>query len=332
LAAHLLLVDVATAGPLACIWIEWRARRRGDPSADALAKRLAVVSLGALVVGGLLGGVLLGVRYGADDRAYLAALAAVPRERIWFGLLELLFSFSCLALYVGLWDRLRKSRVLHRLLALAGASNSLIHLPAFFTVVAVLSTRGQRAGEVLDRPAYRQMLLDGEVMSRVAHVWLAAAAVTGIVVAVLATQAQVPHMPRESRDRLRQQGAWLALAATLIQFPVGVWVTLQMPAAARRPMLGDDWQATGLFLAALLISVLLLHQLWSIAIGESGASRVAHALAAVSLLVLLMVGTRVRLAQQGMRDAERTDDSPNWAVDFTFDRSLPLRGEPVAFQ
>ena len=297
LTAHLILVDVATAGPLACIWIEWRSRRRADPSADALALRLAVVSLWALLFGGLLGGVLLAARYLADDRAYMAALAAVPRDRIWFGLLELLFSFVCLAAYVGLWERMREHRVWHRLLALAGASNSLVHLPAFFTVVAVLSARGQRAGESLDRAAYRRLLFDGEVMSRVAHVWLAAAAVTGIVVAVLATRAQARSMPQETGERHRRGGAWLALGATLFQFPVGAWVALEMPAAARRPLLGDDWLATGLFLAALLVSVQLLHLLWAIAVGEAPATRVWQAMAAVAVLVLLMVGARLRLNQ-----------------------------------
>lgn len=298
LTAHLLLVDVAMAGPLVSVWLEWRAGRRAEQPSDALARRLAVLSLWALAGGSILGGVLLGIRYLADDRAYFVAVAAIPQDRIWFSLAELLFSFVCLGAYVALWTRWRGRRVLHRLLALGGASNLLIHFPTLFAVIAVVSARPEFSGEALDRAGYRRLLIDGEVLSRVTHVWLAAAAVTGIVVVALAMRTSEATLPNPARERHLKGGARLALAATLLQFPVGVWVVLEMSEAAREPLMGGDWLATGLFLIALLFSVQLLHLLSAIALGDTEARQVRRSVAVMTVLVLLMVGTRLRLNGQ----------------------------------
>ena len=52
LAAHLLCVDIASAGPLVCIWLDWRGRR--DATARDAGRWLAKTSLAGLIVGGLL--------------------------------------------------------------------------------------------------------------------------------------------------------------------------------------------------------------------------------------------------------------------------------------
>jgi hypothetical protein len=283
----------------------------------------------------LLGGALLGICYLADDRAYWRALGAIPRERIWYGLAELGFTFGCLAAYAALWDRLRRHRVWHRLLAVAGASNAIVHFPALFTIVSVLSTRGSLAAVTLDRSAYRRMLIDGEVLARVAHVWLAAAAVTGIVVIVLAMRTPEGDMPARTRQRHLQGGARLALIATVLQFPAGVWVVLEMPEAARQSLIGGDWLATALFAVSLLLAVQLAHLLWSIAIGDGQARQVRHSVAVIVVLVLLMVGTRLRVNGQNVAGA--VANHPGWrggrlcqdrpAIDH-----LPLFRAPVAFQ
>ena len=72
-AAHLLLVNVAAAGPLVCVWLEWWASRRGDRLADEIAHRLARDSTWALALAMLLGGVLLTVLWGRRDSAYFDA-------------------------------------------------------------------------------------------------------------------------------------------------------------------------------------------------------------------------------------------------------------------
>lgn len=297
LTAHLLLVDLAMVGPLACVWLRWSARRHADAASEAVARRLALAAIWALAGGSALGGLLLAVRYLADDRAYFSAVAAMPVDRLWFALAELLFSFGCLGAYAALWNRWRRRPVLHALLAVAGATNLLAHFPALFAIISVVSARSEVAA-ALDRAAFRRLLVDGEVLSRVAHVWLAAAAVTGIAVAALAMRTAEAELPAESRRRLFKTGAWLALVATLAQFPVGLWVALEMPPATRSGLLGGDWMAMGLFFAGLLLAVHLLSVLLAIALGDDASRHVRRSMAVLVAVMLLMVATRLRLSTQ----------------------------------
>ncbi len=55
-AVHLLAVDLAMAGPLIAVGLEWRGTRRNDPDAGPLARRLADCSWIAAVIGVGLGG------------------------------------------------------------------------------------------------------------------------------------------------------------------------------------------------------------------------------------------------------------------------------------
>jgi hypothetical protein len=295
----LLLVDLAMAGPLVCIWLRWRAARLADAAADRVARRLAVMSLAALVAGGLLGGVLLGLRYLADDQAYLSAVAAIPIDRLWFAGAELVFGLVCLGAYVGLWQRWQRRPVWHGLLAAAGSTNLLVHFPALFAIISLVSTRPELAGVELDRAGFRRLLVDGEVLSRVAHVWMAAAAVSGVVVALLALRA--PDADEATRSRLVRFGGRLALVATVVQFPVGLWVLSQLPNALLPPLVGSDWIATGLFLTAVLLAVQLLHTLLGLALGDSRAGAVRRSAAVLVVLTLLMVGARLRLDERADR-------------------------------
>jgi hypothetical protein len=297
LTAHLLLVDLAMVGPLVCVWLRWSSQRRADAAAEALARRLAVVAAWALAAGSILGGLLLGILYLADDRPYFAALAAIPVDRIWFALAELVFALGCLSAYAALWDRWRRRRVLHPLVALAGATNLLVHFPALFTIISLVSTR-RELGAALDRAAYRRLLVDGEVLARVAHVCLAAAALSGVVVALLAVSTREELLPVESRRRLTRFGARLALAATLVQFPVGLWVALAMPETTQSTLLGGDWFATGLFLAALVLAVHLVYVLVAIALGDDERRKVRRSAAVLVVVMLLMVATRLRVSGQ----------------------------------
>lgn len=294
LTLHLLLVDVAMAGPLACIWLEWRGARAANLAADNLARNLARLATGALVGGVVLGGILLAIRWATGDRGYFRAVAMIPASRLWFGLAELLFYLACMLAYVGLWDRLRAWRFAHRLLALAASSNLLLHFPALFVIVSVLSRRSAMTNEPLDRAGYWQLLLDGEVASRVVHVWLSSLAVTGVVLMALALRSKLPSDAFGARQGLIQRGAWLALIATLLQLPVGMWVTLEMSEAARESLFGGDLLASSLFGLSLLLVLLLAHTLAAMAQGDSRPGHVRRSVAMAAMIVLLMVGTRWR--------------------------------------
>jgi hypothetical protein len=294
LALHLLLVDVAMAGPLACIWLERQSARAADLAADNLARGLARLAIGALVGGSFLGAILLATRWAIGDHAYFRAVAMIPTSRLWFGLAELLFYLACMLAYVGLWNRLRAWRLLHRMLALAASSNLLLHFPALFVIISVLSRRGTLASETLDRAGYWQLLLDGEVASRVVHVWLSSLAVTGVVLMALALRSKLASDAVAARQGLIQRGAWLALIATLLQLPVGMWVTLEMPESARDSLFGGDLLASSLFGLSLLLVLLLAHTLAATALGDTQPGYVRRSIAVAAMIVLLMVGTRWR--------------------------------------
>jgi hypothetical protein len=291
LAAHLLLVDLAMAGPLLAVGLEWHARRRGDVDAQELARQLALASFVALVVGGVLGAVLLAV-YVGTDAGYWPALASLPEGRWWFSIVEFAFGFACLMLYVALWRRLADHRIWHRLLALAGTTNLLVHFPPLFAIVALVRGRLATPAAALDNAAYRRLLVEPEVLSRVAHVWLAAAAVAGVTLLALAARRAGGDDRFAGCARL---GARVALAATMLQFPVGLWVAIAMSEPSRARLLGGDAAATLLFLASLVMAMLLLHVLSAAALADAPRRRAAGSCAALAAVVVLMSGTLVRL-------------------------------------
>lgn len=312
LAAHLLLVDVVMAGPLVCIWLEWRETRHADPVAGSVGRALAGFVLWALAGGIAIGAILLAIRW-SIDRPYFSALAAIPQSRLWFGLGELLFYFACMAAYRRLWTRLRNRRMVHRLLAIAAASNMLVHFPALFAIISVASTRPQLWGSTLDRAGYWRLLVDGEVLSRVTHVWLASFAVTGVALLVFAVRLAGDPEHHSSRARLISRGAWLGLVCTLLQIPSGLWLAFEMPEAAREPLFGGDLVASGLFAASVLLTLQLLHTLAAIALGDSEPKQVRRSVLLVVMLMLLMAGTRARLDGDALATRELPPPDPQAA-------------------
>jgi hypothetical protein len=285
------MVDLAMAGPVLCIWLEWRAGRRSDALAACMGPILARASVWALAGGIVLGILLLAIKYVASDPAYFAALGAIPASRLWFGLGELAFSLVLLALYATLWNRLSRHRWWHRVLAMAAASNLMMHFPALFVIVSVIRERWPLAGQTLDAAGYRRMLLDGEVLSRVVHVWLAAFAVAGasLMGIVLRYGRENPLAPR-----LIQRAALIALVPSVLQIPTGLWIAMEMPEAARVEILGGDAVATGIFSAAIVVALYWLHAVAAIALGDCDRRRVRRSIATLSLLLILMVAARSR--------------------------------------
>jgi hypothetical protein len=237
-----------------------------------------------------------------------------------------------MAAYRGLWQRWRTRRLAHRALAIAAASNLLLHFPALFAIVSVLTTRADRLGVALDRSGYQQMLLDPEVLSRVAHVWLAAFAVSGVALMHLGLQIDRAGQLDLSRNRLIKAGALLALVPTLLQIPSGLWITLEMPAAARDPLLGGDWVATGLFATSFLLTLQLMHALAGIAMGDRQPRQVRSSIAIMMLVVVLMVGARGRAQDFMAPIMHRRASKPTPAGHARVSRDFILHPTPLGFQ
>ena len=320
---HLLLVDVAIAGPLFCVWLDWRARRSDDATAAALGRRLAsrvVIATALGIVAGL--GLWLIVRQLPGQERYLRVFNAIPTSRWWGIVSELAFYLVVMGVYWATWTRWRRWRWLHRALACVAATTLAFHFPPLFTTVSALSTRPELADKLADGELFRTRYIfqDAETLARTAHHLLASLAVVGIVVACKAAR----HVPLLDRRQMAPQNsealpgvgqavplqaqrigitaARVSLVATLLQLPVGVWVFLQLPSPARDQIMGGDPLGMGLFMAALVAVLGLLHHLAALALGDLTCRKVYVAGILLILTTLFMTGmlhrTRTDLYRQ----------------------------------
>ncbi len=323
LSNHLILVDVAMAGPLVCVWLRWREMRHGDVLAGQLGLQLARAASWSLVGGILLGVLLLMIRWRAADGAYIEAIVKIPRDRLWFALAELVFYFACMGMYTALWNRWRSRRLLHPLLAVAAASNLMTHFPALFTIVSVLMRRPEISEGVLDRSGFRALLVDGEVVSHVVHIWLSSLAVSGIWLAILALR----HAGNQQQSgHLVGRSAAMALVASLLQIPSGLYLASQLSESARQELLGGDALSTALFAISLIAALGLMHTLAAITLGDRDTRSVRRAAVLAAAVVLLMVATQSRVEDKQVAMPDRSIDSAYGSAEV-HDRGYPDRWE-----
>ena len=314
---HLLLVDVAIAGPLFCVWLDWRARRNGDDAAAAIGRRLAAWAVFATSLGIAAGlGLWQIVEHLPGQERYLRVFNAIPASRWWGIVSELAFYLVVMGVYWATWNRWRlekwrRWRWLHGALAIVAVTTLAFHFPPLFARVSAISTRPEVAEKLADGEEFRTRYIfqDAETMARTAHHLLASLAVVGIVVAGMAAQSSVPLLDRRQMDEqstktlpgvgqavphaVRQIGiaaARMSLLATLLQLPVGVWVMLQLPSPARDQILGGDPFGMAIFLAALVCVLGLLHHLAALALGDLTCRKVYVTGVILILTTLLMTG------------------------------------------
>ena len=294
LAIHLLAVNLAMAGPLVCIWLEWRESTRRDESAGSLGRSIAWACIGSVLIGVALGGLLLWWIWQQDLSAFDRTVGKLPAERWGFLIAEILFYAVCMAAYVGLWNRLRTRRLWHRLLAVVATTNLMYHFPPLFVMLSVVSTRPELAALPYDHQTYLRLWADAEVLSRVMHHWLASAAVAGAATAYFAWRISQRHSDNDVR-RLVAGGAKIALISSGLQVPVGVWVLLELPTLSRNALMGGDPIATGLFAASVFTALALLNSLANLSCGDIRKGQVVGAMGFLALTVILMVSALERV-------------------------------------
>lgn len=290
LTLHLLCVNVSTGGPLVCIWLEWR-EGRGDTLAGRVGRYLANVSLGLFVAGMLLG-ILLGLLlWTASFQSGLIYLW----PRIKYGLWELLFSLVLMAWHAAWWRLYPRcsaaKRAVRVLLPLAAGTNLLYHFPPLFVILAQVSAAGVGHDAVVTSAEFRRLMADGAVLARVVHFSLASLAMTGITMFGYALRAFRRNLPEDDAKRPAIWGGRLALIATLLQIPVGMWILVTIPADRQIRLLGGDWIATCLLVTALLAAFWLLHQLAALALGDVRRGVMVRAMLAMTVIVVLMTAT-----------------------------------------
>ena len=282
LAIHLLAVNLASAGPIVCVWLRWG----GHELNDSLGRQLAWWAVTALMVGMVTGGLLIVTSPG---NGLSDALARFPASAYWFAAAELMFSLVCLIAIAGGWKRLGKWWL--ALLAGATATNLLYHFPPMMAVMGQLAVNARWANEaVIDRPSLLKLMSRGEVLALSFHFALSSLAVAGIAVLHLFAHQQSQRGESTVSQSPARTAAAIALGATLAQIPMGVWLLTSLPATSRVSIMGANLWSLLAFSAGLAASIGLLQGLVAIVLGETdrkNLQRVGSLLCGVVLLMTL---------------------------------------------
>jgi hypothetical protein len=292
---HLAAIGAASLMPLVCIWLKRRQVRRQDALAGDIGNRLAAQSIGWLVVGLMLGGVLVAWLWWSGDERFFAAAARVPQRRWWFGVVQIIFSLGCMIVYWRTWDR-PVHRFWHPLLAVLAATNLVYHFPPLFSAIASLERQTNAAAGELSYLEFLRLQMQPEVLWRVAHFLLAALAVCGTMLLAEAVRL-LKRQAEQNAFRVASWGARIALVAVALDVLAGMALLLALPAAERGRLVGGDWLATSLLAGGVAASLGLLHHLGGIALGETSRAELLRAIGLLALVLLLMVAARQQARQ-----------------------------------
>lgn len=299
LVLHLVCVNAAAGAPILCVWLEWR----GGAVARGAAEYLARMGLTSLVVGGLVGILIGGLKW------------SVSYQNLWTGPLsykmhwaagEILFS---LVLAVVYWQLVRRpggesklARGGRGLIALIHGTNLLYHFPVLFIVAGRMHEQGLVVDTVVRGAEFRRLASQGETAALAVHVALASVAMAGIMLLGLAMKWQ--RIGREAADcdwAAAWGGRW-ALAASLAQLPVGLWTLAMLPSGEQSRLMGSDTIGTALFAVSMLAVLWLLRELVAVSMGETAKGALIRSMTAMLVVVALMTGM-----QQRVRIASRTN-------------------------
>ena len=294
LAWHLICMNVAAGAPLLMIWLEWRSAAR-EPLARRANEYLAAGSVWSLLLGAVLGG-LLGMTLWTAD--YSAIWLTRLYSKFYWGLWELLFS---LLLLTGCWlwrarqsGESRGGAIGRTILAALAATNLLYHFPPLFLIAARLAdtaTHEQIPAVMFTRKEYWAELAAGETPALSVHFLLASLAMAGLMLLAFALRAGRQGTAAADVARYAAWGGRVALAASLLQLPVGLWVLTTVPAATQGRLMGDNALTTTAFALSLLAVFWLLRELAAIAMGETERRQLLRSMGLMTLVVLLMTAS-----------------------------------------
>jgi hypothetical protein len=292
LAAHLLCVNVAAAGPLVCIWLDWK-EGRGDALAGRAASYLGQASLLTLILGGLLGLAIGGASW---SDAYSDLWAGPMSHKALWGVGEYVFSVVLAGGYV-LWRGAAPGRLrgLRCFVLLLNGTNLLYHFPFLFTVAHDVYLQGEVL-KPLSASEFRGWMAHPDVLARVVHVVLASFAVTGVTLIGYGLRLQREKGGAADSERVSRWGGYLALIPSLLQVPVGLWLIAVLPPQWQSRALGGDLPAAVLLGVSVLLALYLLQELANVAFGEViHRKQLVRVMVTMVAIVLLMTGVLRRM-------------------------------------
>lgn len=312
LAFHLMCMNIASAGPLVCVWLDWRAGN-GDDVARRAAKFLAYKSLALLIVGGIFG-ILVAAFFWND--VYHDLMHAFMYKIRW-GAWELLFSLVLMIVYAVLVARGAPRSLLGKLvrtsIAVLSSTNLLYHFPVLFIVISEVAGGYLEMPEKVDAATFRGLMMESSVVARSVHFWVASFAVTGVSLIGYGKWLLRDEQLKDAGSRIAVWGARIALVPTLLQILVGGWVLGVLPPLMRQRLMGSDLLAASAFGLSIIGALWLMHALSAVAFGDTRPRTLKVAIHLMYALVILMTYTS-RLALAGPQPAppavtlETTDD------------------------
>jgi cytochrome bd-type quinol oxidase subunit 1 len=167
-----------------------------------------------------------------------------------------------------------------------------------FAVIEQLATTAANettATEKISAAEFRTFLAQPAIIARSLHFLFAAIATCGIVL-----MGYTLRMMRHKRDaadiqRVAAWGGQIALVPTLLQIPVGLWLTVVLPPQLQHTVTGGDLITTTLFLLSVAGAFALMQTLAAIAIGDAERARLIRAMVLLVAIEVLMSGVLQRL-------------------------------------
>ncbi len=318
LALHLMCMNIASAGPLVCIWLDWRSGS-GNEAARRAAKFLAWKSLALLIVGTLFGLITAGALW---NDAYHDVMHKFMYKIKW-GAWELLFSIVLMGLYALLVMRSAPKsfagKVGRAAIAILTGTNLLYHFPVLFIVISEVSGGYLDVPEDVNATVFRSLMAEPSVLARSIHFWLASFAVTGVALIGYGKWILKRDEQDEVGKRIAIWGGRIALVPTLLQILVGVWVMSVLPSAMQQRLMGQDMLAASAFGLSLIGALWLMQQLAAVAFGDTEPRTLKMAIHLMYTVVILMTFTS-RLASGRPVEPGRSNQEPATNLESTDDR------------
>ena len=210
--------------------------------------------------------------------------------KVKWGLLELAFS---LVLLVAVWfwrSRTTGGRgwLARSFLGLLASTNLLYHFPVLFVIAGQLADAGRYGGPVITAGAFRELMVARETPALAVHFTLASLAVSGVLLLGYALRLARRGEPTEEVNAVAVWGGLWALAPSLAQLPVGLWVLLSLPREMQNRLMGTEETSTALFVLSIFAALWLMRELAGVAMGETERGPLVRSMIAMLVVVVLM--------------------------------------------
>lgn len=261
---HILFVNITVGSSAMAVFQEIKGIRSGRKEDDLLASQLAhhtSVLKSIAVVLGIAPLLLISVIY---TQYFYPAMILIGKS--WLSLLIILIvAFLILYAYKFTWDKMQHIRK-KRIHVLIGAMGSLLLLfvPLIF-IVTVVSMLYPDMWEG-SKGFFHSLIYYPQIWQRYFHFILASFAIAGFYLYFWNNRLQKAGSKDKTDEAMKRQGKRLGLqvmiGTTALQFFTGFWLLMNFEPEIRLLYMGEDLLLTGLLMASILFTMLLLFFLY----------------------------------------------------------------------